>query len=226
MQNDYAFASPFGRLFEFLAQFQFLPGEQFLTEASHLPERRRVAKNKRPCQQLEGATQHIPKAHDPIGFWVIFVQPNGASSCQAASSGNRLGHRPEQPGTWPRVCIHKNKPVAAGGCRAAIPRSPDLVDGFEDHPGTRPLGHLSRAIGRIVVAYNQFCFPASGAKRTQPGPDRRQRIAQQPFFVERWHDNGNQHALIVRQTSRNSTVSTRLKVLHFHLRLISWAAAE
>src|ERR1039458_6801252 len=87
-----------------------------------------------------------------------------------------------------RVGVHKNQPVAGGGGGAGVPRAGNLVDRLEHDAG--PGG----AVGGIVVADEEFKFPAEPGEGTGGGADLGPRRAEELLLVEGGDDDGNLHA--------------------------------
>src|SRR5208283_4157039 len=71
MEDDDSAAGFAGELLESLAQIEFFAREEFLVESAHLLERRGLAEDERPCQQMPDAAEHVPEARDPGNEWVL-----------------------------------------------------------------------------------------------------------------------------------------------------------
>ena len=67
---------------------------------------------------------------------------------------------------------------------AAIPGAGDLIDRFENNLRPGVAGHGGGAVGRVVVANDQFGGPAAARKRGCGRADAAQGFADEPLFVD------------------------------------------
>ena len=124
---------------------------------------------------------------------MMFVQPDGRAAGQTSTGNNLLRDIRKKFRAGMRIGIHKNQPVPGRRRRAGIARAGDLVDRLEHDNRARRARDFRRAVGRVVVAHDQFNLPAALRERTRRRFDLRKRFAEQPFFVERRNDDGNFH---------------------------------
>ena len=121
------------------------------------------------------------------------LHSDGAAPSQAASRFNLLRHLGKQFRTGVRVRVNEHQPIPGSRCRAAVPCPGNLIDRLEDHPGASGTRQLSRAVGRVVVADNEFTAPRAACEGGHSGAHLAQRLANEPLLVERGDDDRNFH---------------------------------
>src|SRR5262245_52827033 len=89
-----------------------------------------------------------------------------------------------------RVSVHKQKPIARGGGRAAITRPSNLVHRLEGDLRAGCSGQFRGAIRRVVITDDEFCNPALLFHDFQALVDTAQRLANETLFVEGRNDDG------------------------------------
>ena len=108
-----------------------------------------------------------------------------------------------------RVGVHENQPVAGGRRRAGIAGAANLVERLEHHFCARRAGDLAGAVGGIVVADDEFKFPAASGERRRRRFNFCERGAEEFFLVERGDDDGDFHA----QDCKSKAQSPKPKVI-------------
>jgi hypothetical protein len=87
-----------------------------------------------------------------------------------------------------RIGIHKDEPIAARGGGPAISGPGDLVEGLEDDFCAGGAGDFGRFVRRIIVADDEFSFPAPLMEAGKGGVDVPQSFAEAALLVEGWDD--------------------------------------
>ena len=90
-----------------------------------------------------------------------------------------------------RIRIHENQPVAGSRLRAFVARARDLVHRLENHHRAGVPGQFGGAVGGIIVANDEFGFPAALMKGRKSIFDVTEGFAEASFFIERWNDDGD-----------------------------------
>ena len=130
------------------------------------------------------------------------VEFNGAAASHAFARGNLFGNIFEESWTGMGIGIDKNEPVAGRDRSAAVSSAGDLVDGFEDDFGSGGAGDFSGFVGGIIVADDEFGFPAAFVEGSESGADVAKGFAKTPFFVEGRDDGGDFQTRIVESLNR------------------------
>ena len=165
MQDDNLFFPvSFCGAFSTAGQIPILPPQNnLMTEAAELSERVcPLAKNKCSGQKSFPAAGQVPEARDGSGDKILFVQPHRRAAGEIFAGNNCFGDIGKKFRAWLRVRVHKNQPVAGRRRRAGIRRAGNLIsDGFKHDYCARPPCDFRRAVGGIIVAHDQFKFPAT-----------------------------------------------------------------
>ena len=104
-----------------------------------------------------------------------------------------------------RIGVHKNKPVAGGNAGAAVAGAADLIDRLENHFRAGSAGDVGGAVGGVLVADDQFKFPAARGEGGGGGFNFRERCTEEFFLIEGGDDDGNSHAVKIAVAAAFST---------------------
>jgi hypothetical protein len=150
--------------FEANAEVDFFSGEEFFAEAANFTKRRGFTKYEWAGHEGKGAADAIPKADEKIRLGVVAVKFNGAAARHASAGSDLFGNIVEKrrAGMW--IGIDEDEPIARGGGCAAVSGAGDLIDGFEDDFGAGGTGDFGGFVGGIVIADDEFGFPAAFVK--------------------------------------------------------------
>lgn len=117
------------------------------------------------------------------------IEFHSATASETFAGGNLVGDALEERWARMRVGIDKDEPIAGSGGCAGVSGAGDLVDGFEDDFRSGRLGDLGGLVCRVVVADDEFGFPAPLRECGKRGVNVAQSFAQAPFFVVGWDDD-------------------------------------
>ncbi len=99
---------------------------------------------------------------------MMLVQPQGCAACEESTGNDLFGDIGKEFCAGMRVGIHEDQPVAGRRRRAGISCSCDLIDWLKNDGRSGCARNPRRAIGGIVVAHDQFDFPATLGKSAMP----------------------------------------------------------
>ena len=161
VNNDNALAR-FGRMhFQAFTQIQFFAGKQFAAESANGSKGLGLTKNEGAGHPVQGAADPIPKSDTAVRPEMIFsIELDRAAAGQALAGLHLLHHGFKQFHAGPGIGVDKYQPIAAGCRGAAIAGAGDLVHRLEHDPRAGLAGDFGCAIGGIIVAHDQFAFPA------------------------------------------------------------------
>jgi hypothetical protein len=191
MKDDNALSAFPRDAFEPNAQIDLFACEQFFAKSADFTESRGLAENEGAGHPGKRAADYIPKANHEIGFGIVAVELHRAAAGHAFPGSDLFGNAFEKGPAWVRIGIDKEQPIARGGGGAGVARAGDLIKRFEDDFGTGGAGDFGSLIGGIIVADDQFSFPAALLEGLKGGVDVAQGFAEPSFFVESWDDGGD-----------------------------------
>src|ERR1041384_7011969 len=175
------------------AEIDFLGGKQFLAETAERTEGAGLDKDERARAPSQAATDPVPKpGHQPTGERRP-IESNGGTAGETFARLDGGADFGKQVGSGPGVGIDKHQPVARGGGRATVPGPGNLVVWFKNNAGAIGLGNGGGAVGRVIVAHDQFDLPIQIGEGVTRLPDAAQRFAEKFFLVECWNDNRDFH---------------------------------
>ena len=119
---------------------------------------------------------------------MIAIEFNGAAAGNAFAGGDLFGDAFKKSRTGVGIGIDKNEPIAGSGGCAGVSGAGDLVDRFKDHVCSGSTGDFRGFVRGIVVADDEFRFPAALMEGGKGGVDVAQGFAKASFFVEGWDD--------------------------------------
>lgn len=115
----------------------------------------------------------------------------GAAAGQVFTGSDLFGDAVEEGRAGMGIGIDKDEPIAGSSGSATVSGAGDLVEGFEDDFCSGGAGDFSGFVSGIVVADDEFGFPAALMESGKGGVDVAQSIAEALFFVEGRDDGGD-----------------------------------
>ena len=173
-----------GQFFEFPAQVNFFAGEELLIEPAHLTKRAGFAKDARARHVAHGPADMIPQLGATPAHGGLALDPQARASGQAAARLDLHGHVREQFRGGIRVGVNEEQPIPERRLGGRVAGAPNLVDRLEDDPRAADTRQFGGVIRRIVVANDQFGFPAQIQKGLGRRLDALQHSGQQFLLVE------------------------------------------
>jgi len=126
---------------------------------------------------------------------LMAIELHGATASQAVTGSDLFGDALEESRGGMGIGVDEDEPITGCSGSAAVSCAGDLVEGFEHDPGAGGSGDFGGFIGRVIVANDEFRFPAPLMKRRKSGVDMAKGFAEVPFFVES-RDNGGDFQMI------------------------------
>jgi len=184
----------FRDFFQPLAQFQFFRRKDFRIKTAHFPERNGFDEDERTRHPFLATAREIPQIRDDSGPEHFFVQPHRRTAGQTFAGTDLIRDFAEQARARMRIRIYKDQPVTGRRRCAAIARATDLIERLEHNFRAGGPGDFGSTVGGIIIANDEFKFPAALSESAGSGLNFRQRTREQFFFVESGHDHGDFHA--------------------------------